>query len=189
MLNRQHLWASSFVSKIAATNVFLVANAIVWYASILMVLESSLGTVGEKSWLEPSSQIVIWGLHFAVLIFSALIGAKIAGRINRTRFLILWMTLNVASSLTLFGLNYTNFIITATLVSLYGMSFGLGMPMCMSHYSDSVPVENRGRTSGIIMLITGIGVLTLVAAPLNFFEIGIALSIWRLSSLVIFLAR
>lgn len=188
MLNRQYLWKTTFGSKIAVTNIVLVANAIVWYASILMVLENSLLTVGEKSWLDPNSQIAIWGLHFAGLILSAFIGAKISGRIDRTKFLILWMILNTASSLALFGLNYTNFTIAAVLVSLFGISFGLGMPMCMSYFSDSVPVENRGRASGAIMLISGIGIFAFAAAPLNLFELGILLSMWRLSILVIFLA-
>ena len=185
---RKYLWPSSFDSKIVVINIFLVANAVVWYASILRALETNLGAVGEQSWLAPNSQILIWGIHFAGLVLSAFVGAKIARKINRTRFLTFWMTLNVALSLTLFGLNYTNFIITIALVSLYGVSFGLGMPICMSNYSDTLPVENRGRTSGLIMLISGVGIFAFAAAPLNFFEIGIALSIWRLSSLVIFLA-
>jgi len=188
MLKSQYQWASSFGSKVAATNVILVANALVWYASILVVLENNLGMVGAKSWLDQSSQVVVWSLHFALLIFSALVGAKIARRIDRMKFLTVWMALNVISSLTIFGLGYTNFIVTAALVSFYAVSFGLGMPICMSLFSDSIPVENRGRTSGIIMLISGIGILAFADAPLNFFDIGIALSIWRLCSLVIFLA-
>jgi MFS family permease len=185
---RTYLWPSSFDSKIVAINIFLVANAVVWYASVLRALETNLGAVGEQSWLTANSQIMIWGIHFVALVLSAFVGAKIARRINRTRFLTLWMALNAVLSLTLFGLNYTNFILTITLVSLYGISFGLGMPMCISGYSDALPVENRGRTSGLIMLITGVGIFAFAAAPLNFFEIGIALSIWRLSSLAIFLA-
>jgi len=185
---KQHFRISGFGSKIAATNIVFVANAIVWYASILMVLESTIGHVGEETWLKPESQIIIWCIHFAALIFSALIGAKISKRISRMRFLLVWMTLNVASSLTLFGLNYTNPIITASLVILYGVSFGIGMPTCMSNYSDSIPVEKRGRISGLIMLISGIGIFAFAAAPIGSLEIGIALSIWRLSSLVVLLA-
>lgn len=188
MLNRKFLLKTSFLSRIAAANIVLVANALVWYAGINMVLQSTLGTVGEKSWLDPNSQTVMWGLHFAGLIFSAIIGAKIAGRVDRFRFLILWTTFNVALSLTLFGLNYTSFTITAALVSLYGVSFGLGMPMCISQFSDSLPVENRGSASGIIMLISGIGIFAFAVAPLKFFEVGIVLSIWRLSSLVVLVA-
>lgn len=167
---RKYLWPSSFDSKIIATNIVLVANALVWYASILRALENNLGSVGEASWLAPNSQIIIWGIHFAGLILSAFVGAKIARRINRNRFLILWMALNVALSLTLFGLDYKNSIATTTLVTLYGVSFGLGMPICMSNYSDSLPVENRGRTSGIIMLVSGIGIFVFAAAPLNFLK-------------------
>jgi MFS family permease len=188
MLLKKYLWPSNFNSRAVAVNVFLVANAVVWYASILRSLETNLGAVGEKSWLTPNSQIIIWGIHFAGLILSALLGAKIARRINRTRFLVLWMTFNVALSLTLFGLIYQNFVLTTVLVMLYGVSFGLGMPICMSNFSDSLPVENRGRASGIIMLVSGVGIFAFGAAPLNFFGIGLVLSIWRLSSLIIFIA-
>ena len=187
MLKKQLTDIPKFINKIAVINIFLVANAIVWYASILRVLQSSVGRVGEESWLEPNSQIFIWSVHFAGLIISALVGAKIAGRTNRNRFIILWMTSNVALSLTIVGLDYTNFTLTAILAIFYSVSFGLGMPMCMSHYSDSVPVENRGRTSGITMLIGGIGIFAFATAPMNFLEIGIVLSIWRFSSLAFFL--
>ena len=167
------------------TNIVLVANAVVWYAGILIVLENNLGTVGQQTWLSTNIQLFIWGLHFAALIFSAIIGAKISGKISE-RFSYLWIALNIFSSLTLFGLGFTNFIVTTGLVILFGVSFGLGMPMCMSKYSDSVPIENRGRASGIIMLVSGIGIFGLAAAPLNLLEVGIILSIWRLSGLFVF---
>ena len=177
----------SFASKIAGINIFLVANAIVWYASILNVLETNIGLVGDTSWLDSNNQILIWILHFAALIFSAFVGAKISKRINRRKFLLIWMTFNVFSSLTLSGLNFTYPAITASLAILFGGSFGFGMPMCMSYYSDSVTIENRGRVSGLIMVASGIGIFVFAAAPLSSFEIEVTLSIWRLLGLAVFL--
>ena len=188
MLIKQKQSLLGFRPKIAAIDIFLVANAVVWYVSILAVLEDNIMYVGEDSWLEPNSQILIWCLHFAGLIFSALVGAKISKRINRTKFLLIWISLNVALSLTLFGLSYANPTITAFLVVLYGVSFGLGMPTCMSNYSDSVAIENRGRISGLVMLVSGIGIFAFSAAPLSLLELGVALFLWRLLSLVVFQA-
>jgi MFS family permease len=187
MLRKQSFGISGIGSKITVTNIILVANAFVWYATILTVLESTIRSVGEESLLEPTYQILVWCIHFAGLIFSALIGATLAKRINRMKFLLVWMTLNVASSLTLFALSSTNPIIAVALVLLYGVSFGIGMPACMSNYSDSIPVENRGRVGGMVMLVSGISFFAFGVVPFNLLEIGIVLSIWRLSSLILFL--
>ena len=188
MLKKQSFGIFGIGSKITVTNIILVTNAFVWYATILRVLESTVRSVGEESWLEPTTQILVWCIHFAGLIFSALAGATLAKRFNRTRFLLVWMILNVASSMTLFALDGASPIITVALVLLYGVSFGIGMPACMSNYSDSIPVENRGRVGGMVMLVSGIGIFTFAVAPLSLLEIGLVLSIWRLSSLLLFWA-
>ncbi len=187
MLGKQSFGIFGIGSKITLTNIILVANAFVWYATILTVLESTIGSVGEEPLLEPTYQVLVWCIHFAGLIFSALIGSTLAKRINRTRFLLVWMTLNVASSVTLFALDSVSPIITAALVLLYGVSFGIGMPSCMSNYSDSIPIENRGKVGGMVMLVSGISFFAFGAVPFSLLEIGIALSIWRLSSLILFL--
>jgi MFS family permease len=188
MLKKLSFGISGIGSKIAVINIMLVANAFVWYAAILMVLENTVGSVGEPSWLEPNTQILVWCVHFAGLIVSALVGATLAKRINRTRFLLVWMILNLASSLTLFALDGASPTITVALVLLYGVSLGIGMPACMSNYSDSIPVENRGRVGGMVLLVSGIGIFAFAVAPLSLLEIGLALSIWRLSSILLFLA-
>jgi MFS family permease len=187
MLKIRDAVTSIFGSRVVATNIVLVVNAIVWYASILIVLENDFRSVGEVSWLSASGQVVVWSIHFAGLILSAFVGARIAGRVNRRRFLFLWVLANSVLSLTMFGLGYENFVLTSVLVILYGMSFGLGMPICMSNYSDSVSVEYRGRVSGIIMLICGISIFAFAVAPFSFLEVGFALTIWRLPCLFVLL--
>jgi len=70
-----------------------------------------------------------------------------------------------------------------------GVSLGLGMPTCMSYYTDCVPVENRGRIGGITILLTGLGTFAFGVAPIDDnFLIGIILAVWRLLSLVVFLS-
>jgi MFS family permease len=178
----------SYGSKLQLVNIFLVSNAIIWYSSILTVLNDAVGFVGDKTWLEPSGQAIIWFLHFAGVVSSALIGAKISAKIKRTTLLLGWMTLTLVSSLTVSFLSYQSFVIMSILVVLYGFSFGLGMPACISNYSDSLPIENRGRISGLTMLVIGIGIFAFSAAPLDNIEMGVALSIWRALSLSVLLA-
>jgi MFS family permease len=187
---KKRLYSLSILkSKRTLTNIILVANALVWYATILFALQDAVGGVGEKSPFDWTGQILIWTAHFSGLIISALIGASLTKKIDQRRFLIAWIALSVISSLGLSALNSANVIILSFLALFLGISLGLGMPACMSYYSDSELVENRGRIGGITMLISGVGIFAFAIAPLSDALIfGIALAIWRLFSLVIVLA-
>ncbi len=174
-------------TKSTVVSVLLVANAFVWYATILTVLESNFLPGGEESWLDPNSQTIVWCVHFAGLILAALAGASLSRKFNRTKFLVFWMILNVAASATLFVLDNASLATAAFLALFYGVSFGIGMPACMSNYSDSIPTEKRGRVSGMVMLVSGIAFFALGVLPLGLFEIGVALSVWRFVGLILLL--
>ena len=164
------------------TNVGLVANAFIWYYSVLIALQTTLAKT-EMS----SSSIFIWGAHFSGLILSALLGAMIANKIERTRFLTLWMILGVFSSLMLFSLDASNVLLVGFVGLMLGISLGLGMPACMSFFADCVPIENRGRVGGITMLLSGIGIFFFANLPIPTYALlGMALAIWRLSSILVF---
>ena len=176
-------------TRTVLTNVMLVVSAFVWYATILFTLMDTIGTVGEPSSFAPVTQFLLWGIHFSGLIFSALLGVSLSKKIGRTKFLMFWMFLSVISSLMLFTLNTSSVLILSLLVLLLGVSLGLGMPACMSFYSDCVPIENRGRVSGVALLISGIGIFAFAILPLtDMMLLGISLAIWRLLSLVAFFA-
>jgi MFS family permease len=184
MHGKQNSGILKLLNATTLTNVILVANAFIWYYSVLIAIQNTL----EKTAFQvPMASILIWGAHIFGLILSALMGALIAKRIERTRFLTLWMVLGVLSSLTMFALDVSNFIVLGFVSLTLGISLGFGMPTCMSFFSDSVPIEGRGKIAGITMLLSGVGIFLFANLPVPTYALlGIALSIWRLSSLFIF---
>jgi MFS family permease len=153
-----------------------MGNAFVWYYTVLASLQST----------KPN--ILVWIVHFSALILSALVGASFGKRFERSKFLILWMIIGVASSTMLFALSSTS-VMLVNIVSLFlGLSIGFGMPACMSYFNDNVEVTSRGRTSGVTILVSGVGMVAFGLAPTSdLFTVGIILGIWRFSSLLVFL--
>jgi len=137
--------------------------------------------------LSVTDSFLVWGVHFSGIIFSAIFGTFLTKHIQRDRFLTAWMALGALSSLTLFAVGASTLPIIALIVLLLGVSLGIGMPACMGYFTESVPIENRGLSGGIVMLLVGIGVFILTAFPLvSAITLGFVLAAWRLSSLLLF---
>jgi MFS family permease len=71
-----------------------------------------------------------------------------------------------------------------------GVSIGVGMPSCLSYFSDLTSVENRGLVGGIIWSAVGFVVLILVflISMLEVWEAIIVLTTWRLSGVFTFMS-
>src|SRR3990170_3328407 len=77
------------------TNIVLVTNAFVWYYLAIKILYD----IAIVNALDNSTTLLMWSLHFAAITFSALAGASLVNKVgNRTRFLAIWMTLGIVSS-------------------------------------------------------------------------------------------
>lgn len=157
-------------------SIILICNAFVWYFSVLSSLEST----------SPSTLVLI--VHFSALILSALAGASLARQMERSRFLILWMTLGIIASLMLSALRSPSEMLSCLVSLCLGLSFGFGMPACMSYFTDTVPIESRGRVSGLALFASGIGIVAFgFAISSDMFLTGLILGVWRLLSLLVFL--
>ena len=180
---------SWLLTRAVLISIMLVVSAFVWYATILFTLMDVIGSVGQSSLFTQEVQILLWVIHFSAVIFSALLGSFLSRKIERTKFLTIWITLTVVSSLMLFLLNTSSFLILSLLVLLLGISLGTGMPAGMSYFSDYIPVEKRGRVGGVTLFISGIGIFVFAVLPLtNALFLGTLLAVWRLLCLVVFLA-
>ena len=133
---------------------------------------------------------LVWSANFIGAVFSALLGAILASKIGkRMPFLLFWIALGIFSSLLLMLTNNPSGLNILILATLYGISFGLGMPACLGYYSDSTIVENRARLGGIIMFITTAGTIILLGVVLtvnNVFMHALILAAWRGTSLAVF---
>ncbi len=157
-------------------NIFLVANSFIWYYAVLIALRSAVS----------SNQLLFWTVHFSGLIVSAIAGASVSKRIDRMRFLTFWISLSTIASFTLPLLNISNTFATTMIGLFLGVSLGLGMPTCMGLFTDSIPVQNRGQVSGIIVLTTGVGIFAFSLLQINEgITLALVLATWRIASLVI----
>lgn len=180
MLRKHFSGLSDLGKRKNLVSIILIGNAFVWYYAVLYLMQQFVGNV------------YLWApAHFSALIASAFAGAAYAKRVERSKFLTLWMLAGIASSLLLYGLSSTSPAIVFLVSSLSGVSLGFGMPTCMSYFTDNVLIESRGRVSGIAMLASGIGMVAFgpafaLADKSDLLLIGVVLGIWRLSGLVVF---
>jgi MFS family permease len=169
-------------AKDTFSNIFLVANPLVWYYTVSVMLQDAL----TKTTPDSSVSLCIWAIHYLGIILSAGIGAALAKKFDQKIFLSFWMILGTISSLTIF-LIYTPNILYLGLISLIlGISLGLGMPTCMGCFTSNTPIEKRGKNSGAIILAFMLGMLAMVFLPYDPLLVGGILSLWRLLSLLVF---
>ncbi len=173
MLKTQFKKQMDLWTKTTIINVFLVANPLVWYYSVLIYFQNTV------------SDPIFWVIHFSGLIVSAIVGASLSKKIDRVHLIFFWIILSTIASFSLLLMNISNPFMTSIVGLLLGIALGLGMPTCMSLFTDSIPIENRGRVSGITMLMTGMGIFAFSIAQINeALVLVLALASWRIVSLL-----
>ena len=174
----------SILNKSSLVNIILVSNAFVWYFFVITILKEVV-----VHFQSDFIALQIWGLHFSTIALSAIIGAIFISRLHdRAKFLILWMVLGIASSAFLLLLDMT-YLPNALMISiLLGFSLGIGMPSCMGYFTENIKIENRGRVGGIIMLLSGLGMIALGMVSEGSSSLqGVILIVWRIIGLLFFL--
>ena len=174
----------NFGLRSALADALLVGNTFVWYYVALILLLQ--GIFPSNPSFELS--ILIWGLHFGGLIISAIAGTFISKKIDQRKLIILWLSLGALSSLVAGLTNHSDNLQVALVGLLLGVSLGLGMPACISRYSDAIPSENRGRISGITLFASGfaIAIFSIVGLT-DILILGIILGLWRIIGLLVYL--
>ncbi len=173
--------------KNAFGSILLVVNPLIWYYAVIIFLQKTLAEMTSNNTLTNTDAMIIWGIHFSGIIFAALLGTLLAKKIDTNKFLIAWMTLGSVSTLTLFAFDTSSLLIIGLIVLLLGVSLGIGMPTCMGYYTNAVPIEKRGRISGLVMLLTGVGMFAFsMFASIDLVVLGVVLVSWRLFGLLVF---
>jgi MFS family permease len=171
-------------ARLTLANIALVTNAFVWYYFVVDILQNILRIMP----IDQFTTLLIWSAHFAGITFSAIAGASLVRRIKgRTRFLILWMMLGIASSLISIAVDITSISNVLMLSILLGVSLGLGMPCCMGYFTESIETDNRSRVGGIILLLSGVGVVVLGTVTTGNISLQTSvLSAWRIFGLLFY---
>ncbi|MFX1538325.1 MAG: hypothetical protein ACFFDI_29395 [Promethearchaeota archaeon] len=128
----------------------LLLNTFSWYfVSQLMV--TRIGNVFDNACFENLCLELAYPIS---IIASAFVGSVLLARARKIPFFYVWLLLGVFASLCLaipVGSSLSAWLI---LISILGASLGLGMPLCLSYFTELVPIENRGKVGGIILFAT-----------------------------------
>jgi MFS family permease len=140
--------ATKIFSKQLVAGTFATASALSWF----FVFTLNFGTffqnvTNDKIWIFAGEV-----LFFVLGILSALFGVYISERFDRRKLLIWSISLGILSALPLAIFQGNAF--SLLLGSLLGFSFGLGFPSAAALFSDLTEIESRGRSTGILVLIT-----------------------------------
>jgi|WetSurMetagenome_2_1015567.scaffolds.fasta_scaffold25997_4 MFS family permease len=137
-----------FFSKQLVANTFATASALSWFFIVTLNFGAFFQNVSDdKLWVFAGEV-----LFFVLGILSALIGVYISERYDRRKLLMWSISLGILSTLSLAILEGNVF--SLLLGSLLGLSFGLGFPSAAALFSDNTEIEYRGRSTGILVLIT-----------------------------------
>jgi MFS family permease len=159
----------------------LLFNSLSWFFIGRMVVATVTGFFSETG-IETLSLNVAYPIS---IIVSGIIGATSLTRVRRIRFFYLWLVSGIAAPLFL---PFVSSSYAASLggVALMGSSLGLGIPLCLAYFSESVPIEKRGKVGGLIFLLSSLSVpliaLTMRPAPMSMRDLVLSVVIfaaWR----------
>ena len=170
--------------KVAVGNIITIVNIVVWYTYAAAILRDMV----DKISLTYGEKLILDIMLFLVTVISILAGAWLTNKLtHRKRFFLVWNFIGVFSSLALGILETATMVNVSVLLSLIGVSFGLGLPLCMANFADITNEENRAQFGSIIILSLFLGTFAFrFIMPSNLFLSVIVLAIWRFSgSLVI----
>ncbi len=171
--------------KALAINTILIANAFIWYAYGFNYLINTLGLPEFESQLLP-----IVTIHFIGLSIALIIGEFLSHKIkNQLTFFLLWMFAGVFLSIIplVGGLTYLGIVLFSIIT---GVNFGFGIPLCLGYFASTTEATNRGKSGGIIFLLSGIGSALMVLGigsesfligNEGFLIVSLVLAIWRVT--------
>ena len=124
----------------------LVSSSLAWFFLFQNYIDELSIGFGVSASLNNSGTVVF----FLSILVSAIIGSAMAERVDRRRFLFLWIISGLFSTLPFLLLQ--NEIFWLIFCALSGISFGIGFPASQAFFAYSTKVEERCRISGLIFL-------------------------------------
>jgi len=165
----------------------LLLNSIESVFLVQMVIGGILGNLI----IVYSQNIVIWTAYYLVIIGSCMVGPILSKKFGRFNFIYSWLIFGVFSSLLPVLIKNFTFMHVLIISIPLGISVGLGIPSCLAHFADCVPIDKRGITAGTIFLVTNLiaPLFVLFFGTFNLITNLIILAIWKGSGLIVFFLR
>jgi hypothetical protein len=152
----------------------LLFNAFSWYfigSSVIRKIDAN----------DPMLEIAF----LSSIIVSGLLGSVLLAKIARNRILLAWTVEGAVVPFCLMISQHPLIPIKLMTVILFGSSIGIGMPSLLAFFAVSLPIENRGKISGLVFFwtILSASLFTIIIPQLSI-ELSVAiLSVWKLWSL------
>jgi len=184
---KEFLEESSIARKDFFIAFILLFNAFVWNFMAPIIIGDLLSGLN----VTYTQTLIVWVGYYAGIIVSSIAGSILSKKFSRVDFLYFWVIFGtVTSSLPalLSNLTVTNVVVISVLL---GVSFGLGMPSCLAYFADHTLVENRGRISGVTLLITNLSapLFGILFGMFNLKVNSIIFTVWRGFGLTIFFLK
>jgi MFS family permease len=158
-------------------------NAVSW-AYLTVSLISKVLTLTNAKTFEGN---IVYFAYFSSLVASSLLGIAFSGKIKRLRFLYLWTTFGVLTTLIPMFIQLSS-LGSLTIFSFFlGSSVGIGLPSCLVYFVNMTGIEERGRVSGTALLASYLvfPILGLIAEPLELKWCCLLFSTWRFCGLAV----
>ncbi|MDH5448513.1 MAG: MFS transporter [Candidatus Bathyarchaeota archaeon] len=155
----------------------LLFNTFSWYFIGLLMIDKVGYFFSEVSFENLYLRLV----YTVSIIASALVGSVSLAKVRKVRFFYVWLLFGIIASLFLATPMVSSLFTTLVMVMLLGSSMGLGMPLCLSYFTESTPIENRGKLSGIILFATIFSApfVSIIMSTLDLVSSAVILALWR----------
>jgi len=168
---------AGITSNIDIINIFIIINTFIWYFHAFEILRELI----KEAMLSYLGALIVWTFNFLGAAILALIGATLTDKIDQSVwFLRFWIFLGIISTLIPIFADVKNMLNILIFSFMLGVSFGLGMPVCMGYYADHTNTLSRARLGGLIVFLIGVGAFLLsVILPGTLIRETVVLTIWR----------
>jgi hypothetical protein len=159
----------------------LLFNTFSWYT----LGQSTINKI-SYALVEGSLEKLSIGLAYPFsIILSAVAGAVLFTRVCKASFTTGWILLGIAASIFSAIPAGSSLPLMLTMTCWLGASAGLGMPLCLSYFTRSTSIENRGKLGGITLFAT-LFTAALILMFMSSLDLGlnaVVLAAWRAWSL------
>lgn len=173
------------VSQKAFLAVFLLVNSLTWW----FWERQNISVIFEKT-ISISQKAIIFAASDFLIICSSIIGAAISNRVRKSTILHLWVIFGTISSILIFLLPSLPLSYAVLVILIWAISFGFGMPSCLTFFADITRFENRGSVAGLIFFISSATTPAIITVSTSFVLSALAAVIWRgLCSMVLIVTK
>ena len=119
------------------------------------------------------------------IIVTAIVGSVFLAEVCKIRFFRVWVLFGGFASMFLAIPIGSSLLISVILAIILGTSLGLGMPLCLSYFKESVSIENRGKVGGIALFVAifSVPLFWIILSMLDLMTSAMFLAIWRIWTL------